>query len=228
MLTLVPTPLDDDSPLETVALELLRHASQNLDKNIFLIEEPKEGRRRWIHFGLPREAIDSFVLFNEQTQKTETPHIIEKLKQGHHVYLMSDSGLPCVCDPGSQLVDACHNAGIRVTSTPFPNSMMLALALSGFDASQFVFEGFLPRESDARQRELTRILALPRVSIVMDTPYRLKSLLEDIATLKTSRRLFVALDLNQKTEELHRGTIKQIIEKIADFKREFVLVVGLT
>jgi 16S rRNA (cytidine1402-2'-O)-methyltransferase len=104
-LILVPTPLQDDLPLETVALKLL--LENCLKENVLLlVEEHKVARQRWLKWGLPREAIEKFVLFNEHTQKETMSDVLKKLKTGMEVYLLSDCGLPAFCDPGQVLVDS--------------------------------------------------------------------------------------------------------------------------
>ena len=142
-LILVPTPIHDELPLEPVALKMLQEDCLKEDV-ILLVEEHKIGRQRWLRWGLPREAIEKFILFNEHSQEKLQSELIKSMKQQKKIYLLSDCGLPAFCDPGQLLVDACHKNKVKVTSTPFPNSIALALALSGFSHSSFVFSGFVP------------------------------------------------------------------------------------
>ena len=140
----------------------------------------------------------------------------------------SDGGLPAFYDPGVELVNLCHQNKIRVTSTPFFNSVSLALALSGFSHRKFWFEGFLPIDSEERAKAIKNILNLKTTAIVMDTPYRLKRVLEEFQSAwgSSKKKLFVAMDLNAETEELQRGTPKELLNVINDVKREFVLIVS--
>src|SRR5688500_7229556 len=108
-LILVPTPIQDDLPLEPVALERLKSDALK-EEVLLLVEEHKIGRQRWLRWGLPREAIEKFILFNEHTQEKVQKEIIDSLKAGKRAYLLSDCGLPAFCDPGQALVDACHKA----------------------------------------------------------------------------------------------------------------------
>ncbi len=223
-LFLIPTPIDDKSPLESVAKSLCAQAFEQDD--IICVEELKEGRRRWIRFGLPREAIESFVLYNEHTRDSECQNLIQKLKSGKNVFLMSDCGLPAFCDPGVELVSRCHDEKIKVTSAPFANSIALAVALSGFDHSRFMFEGFLSAKTDIRKKKLKEILSKKEVSILMDTPYRMKSLIEQLAELAPDRMAFLAIELNQDDEQLMRSTLGQLNKKVDKMKKEFILVLG--
>lgn len=221
ILTLVPTPIADDLDFHPHTIEVLQKA---YDQNaIILVEEHKVARRKWLKNGLPREAIDSFKVFNEHNDQDSEQEILKALKQGRSVYLMSDCGLPAFCDPGTQLISLCHENKIKVTSLPFENSIALALALSGFDHRRFVFEGFLARED--RVRELKRIIKQPATVVLMDTPYRLAKLLKELEEINCPRQIFVAIDLNSKTELLCRGNIKQVVQSLNGVnKREFVII----
>ncbi len=226
VLTLIPTPIDEESPLEQVAFDLLKKATENPSQNIFIIEDLKPGRKRWLKFGLTRDLVEDFVLFNEHSRSKNLPSIMEALKSGKNAFIMSDGGLPAFCDPGVELVRACHKNSIKVTATPFSNSISLALALSGIDHSKFTFGGFLPIKSPERTDELKSLLNRRETIILMDTPYRMKKLLEEVISLKTGRTAFLAMDLNCPSEELHFGKLENILKKVKDFKREFILILG--
>lgn len=225
-LILVPTPLQDDLPLETVALKRLQEDCMK-ENVLLLVEEHKVARQRWLKWGLPREAIEKFILFNEHTQKETAPEVLKKLKAGADAYLLSDCGLPAFCDPGQVLVDKCHSQRIKVTSTPFPNSIALSVSLSGFSHETFVFSGFVPVKEPERTQWMKKELKRPETLVWMETPYRLKKLLEEIAKLETKREIFLALDLGSPNEELVRGRPEKVASSIPEKeKREFVLLIG--
>lgn len=225
-LILVPTPLHDDLPLESVALKLLGEECLN-ENIILLVEEHKVGRQRWLKWGLPREAIEKFILFNEHTQEKLVPDVMKLLKSGKKVFLLSDCGLPAFCDPGQTLVDSCHKQGIKVTSTPFSNSIALAIALSGFTHDSFVFSGFIPVKEPQRSEWMVKELKRPETLIWMETPYRLKKLMEDLQKNNVKREIFFACDLGGPEELLIRGSIASVAGRVTQLeKREFVLVLG--
>jgi 16S rRNA (cytidine1402-2'-O)-methyltransferase len=225
-LILIPTPLQDDHPLEPVALEKLK--TDCMDENtILLVEEHKVGRQRWLKWGLPREAIEKFVLYNEHSQEKLLGDVVKSLKAGKKVYLMSDCGLPAFCDPGQLLVDACHKQGIPVTATPFANSIALAIALSGFSHASFVFSGFIPVKEPERSEWMKKELKRPETLVWMETPYRLKKLLEDLQTIGLNRDIFFGCNLGGADELLVRGNIASVASRMGQAeKREFVLVLG--
>ncbi len=224
VLTLVPTPIDNESQLSVEAKKILLQAVKNED--LILVEEPKAARRRWLKYGLPREAIESFVYYNEHTRQSQIPDLLKLLGQGKNLFLMSDCGLPAFCDPGQMLVDKCHEKGIKVSSTPFCNSVVLAMALSGFSHQRFVFEGFIPVRHKERTLALKRILKSSDISVLMDTPYRLEKLLQELKDLNCSKKVFLAMDLNKAEETLIRGSLTHILKNLKDFKREFILILG--
>ena len=226
-LTLIPTPLDESLPLEPVALKLLLDECMKED-TLLLVEEHKVARQRWIRWGLPREAIDRFILFNEHTQEDSCGPVTKEIQAGKNVYLMSDGGLPAFCDPGQKLVRACHGNGITVTSSPFPNSISLALALSGIEHSKFSFAGFLSTDSSERKKELDQIGLRNETSILMDTPYRLKALLNDISTSRLKgRKFFLATNLNSSHEKNFFGNLTEVLAASEQLhKPEFILVIS--
>lgn len=232
ILTLIPTPLSEIGELEPTAFALLNKASTTEEKNnsIFVVEDLKPGRRRWLQFKLPRETIETFVLYNEHTAAVVARELLIQLQSGKNVFLMSDGGLPAFYDPGVELVKMCHQHGIKVTSTPFFNSVVLALALSGFNHKKFWFEGFLPLDNGERTAVFKKLLKEKHTCILMDTPYRLKRVLEELAeqylNQGSSKKIFLALDLNKETEELKLGTPKDLLSTLSDFKREFVLIIS--
>jgi 16S rRNA (cytidine1402-2'-O)-methyltransferase len=226
-LVLIPTPIEESLPLEPVALEVLKDAAAT-PSTLILVEELKAGRIRWLRWGLPRETIDRFIAYNEHTESELFSKISSELRGKNRAVLLSDGGLPAFCDPGQRLVDACHTAGIKVTSTPFPNSIALAIALSGFDHRTFHFAGFPPAQSEERKRALDQLHTSQKSTLIlMDTPYRLKALLQAISESSfKSRRIFLATGLNSSNEQLFRGKPVEILSQLKDLeKAEFVIVI---
>lgn len=225
-LILVPTPIADDLPLEPVAHQKLKDDCLKEDV-LVLVEEHKVARQRWIKWGLPREAIDKFLLYNEHTSEKMKIEIMKELKKGKKVYLLSDCGLPAFCDPGQNLVDYCHKQRVKVTATPFPNSIALAISLSGFSHSQFHFCGFVPVKEPDRSNWMRTELKRAETLIWMETPYRLRKLIEELSKQDSKREIFIGLDLGSSSEKLLRGSADFLLKSLPEGeKREFVLVIG--
>src|SRR5690606_32263202 len=210
-LVLVPTPIDEEHPLEITALDLLKKISPEIVANqssqnpkvILLVEDHKIARRRWLRWELSREAIPAFRLLNEHSTPDEIKDLAIQARKGCKIFLMSDCGLPAVFDPGQQLVDQCLDLGVTVTATPFPNSVLLALALSGFSCAPHYTLGFLPRSEDERLSILIKTLKqMPCSVIFMDTPYRYGKVLATLAqvhkddpSLTKDRHIFIGKNL---------------------------------
>jgi 16S rRNA (cytidine1402-2'-O)-methyltransferase len=228
MLILVPTPIDETNELHPKAL-LMINDSLEKGNSLFAIEDLKPGRRRWIKWGLPREEIENFILYNEHTREKACVELIQKLKSGKNIFLMSDGGLPAFCDPGKELVAKCHDHNIKVTSTPFCNSVLLALALSGFNHEEFYFAGFLPAKKEERAKKLNKIIQNPSTFILMDTPYRMAKTVTELGNAlknqRGNRRVLLAMDLNSEDEEIRRGTCQQVLKGLEKKKSEFILIV---
>jgi len=225
-LILIPTPIADETPLEPVAQGLLLEDALKEDV-VLLVEEHKVARQRWIKWGLPREAIDKFQLYNEHTQGKMASEVVQMIKSGKKVYLLSDCGLPAFCDPGQTLVDLCHKQKIPVTATPFPNSIALAIALSGFSHSRFSFCGFVPVKDPERTQWMKTELKRPETLVWMETPYRLKKLLTELESTGTKREVFLGMDLGSKEERLLRGPVPYLLGQLGETeKREFVLILA--
>ena len=225
-LILVPTPLQDDTPLEPVALERLKESCLE-ETTLLLVEEHKIARRRWLSWGLPREAIEKFILVNEHTQEKIKSDLIKEIRKGKKAFLMSDTGLPAFCDPGQTLVELAHRSGIKVSSTPFPNSIALAVALSGFPHGQFSFSGFIPVKEPDRREWMKSQLKKSEMLIWMETPYRLQKLMEELVEMNLSREIFLGLDLGGPRETNIRGSAGEFLKRFpGPGKREFVLLIG--
>ncbi|MAE58798.1 MAG: hypothetical protein CME69_07960 [Halobacteriovorax sp.] len=224
-LILIPTPLNDELVIDHYARAFLDHAVSDLENSLILVEDHKPARRRWISWGLDREVITDFILFNEHTMKDIMEDIVSKLKSGKKAYLMSDGGLPAFCDPGSALIRRCHELGIKVTCSPFHNSISQAVALSGFHCSEFHFFGFPPRKAHERSDFLQKILRSETTSILMDTPYRLKKVLEEFKDIGLKKTIFLACDLNHSDERLYFGKVAKVLKDLEKDKSEFILIV---
>ncbi|WP_419172036.1 SAM-dependent methyltransferase [Halobacteriovorax sp.] len=224
-LYLIATPIDEINPLESEAKALMLKACDDADNSLFLIEDLKPCRRRWIRFGLDRSFIEDFILFNEHTQRDIEQDIISQIQNGKNAYLMSDGGLPAFCDPGQKLVKKCHELGIRVTCTPHSNSISLAVALSGIDCSNFTFAGFPPRKPDERKNYLTNLKKVKMPKVLMDTPYRLTRLIEESLEVFGDTTAFIGMELNGEEEELLYGKLSKLLKKVNGLKKEFILII---
>lgn len=146
--------------------------------------------------------------------------ILADLRGGKNLALISDAGTPCINDPGQGLVDACHEAGVRVSAIPGPCSVIQALVLSGFDSSRFQFIGFLPKGPEKVLRQVT---GYPGTTVAFESPERLVETLETLG----ERRVAVVREMTKTFEECRRGKASELLLHYREkgVKGEVVLVI---
>ncbi len=217
-LYLVATPIGNLDDMTFRAIETLK----NVD--IVVYEERKEGSRLLRHFGIEK-PVESL---NEHNEAASTFIILDHLKNGKSVAVVSDSGTPVFSDPGQLLVRKAVEEGVKIVPIPGASSLMPALTVSGFSIDQFVFYGWLSPKRPRRLVELQQLRRELRTIILMDTPYRLVALMKDISEVfGATRKVCVAFDLTMPDEEIFHGTAPQLAAKFEkeDRKGEFVLVI---
>lgn len=167
----------------------------------------------------------SLIELNEHNEKKVIPEIIQSLVQSKSLALISDCGTPVFSDPGSSLLEQVVQFQIPVVPIPGPSSLMAALSILAEPMKSFVFGGFLPRQPDERRRHLAHLKNLAIPVILMDTPYRLSALLQDVEkTFGNRQRITLACDLTLKSELIFRGTVHDALLRFAESKKEFILI----
>jgi 16S rRNA (cytidine1402-2'-O)-methyltransferase len=166
------------------------------------------------------------VSFYEDVETARLPKLLESLRAGETVVLVTDAGMPSVSDPGFRLVAACVEEDLPVTCLPGPSAVTTALALSGLPCDRFCFEGFAPRKPGERTKWLTSLRDEPRTAVFFESPHRLASLLADAASvLGADRRAAVCRELTKTYEEVKRGSLESLAAWAADGVRGEITVV---
>ncbi len=218
-LFLVSTPIGNYEDITLRALRILK------ESDFIICEEFKVARRLLSQYSIDKEL---FAL-NEHNENDAVNDLIIKLAEGKTAALISDAGTPLFSDPGHLLVEVCISQKIEVIPIPGANSLLPALIGSGFDFEKFYYYGWLSPKKDIRRKELLRLKGIRETIVILDTPYRLKSLLTDIVKiLGKNINAVLAFELTMKTEKFYRGTTEQIF-KIAEqknLKGEFVLIIS--
>lgn len=217
-LYIVGTPIGNLDDLSGRAIETLRNASA------ILAEDTRMTRRLLDRYGLTSTMV-SCHRFNEQSRAEA---VLERIRTGQSVALVTDSGMPGVSDPGSRIVAACRRAELPVFVIPGPSAVTAAVALCGFGGAGFHFAGFLPRKSGARARELERLLAMDIPAVFFESPYRAIRILEEIEALAPDREIFVGRELTKHFEESLSGPPALLLNRFRTRppKGEFVLVIS--
>ncbi|MEK7263406.1 MAG: 16S rRNA (cytidine(1402)-2'-O)-methyltransferase [Bacteroidota bacterium] len=216
-LYLVSTPIGN---LEDITLRALKILG-NVD--VLCCEDTRTTQVLLNKFELKPKRLLSYF---EQNEQKRIPEILQLLKEGNSVALVSDAGTPSISDPGFRLVRAVIDAGINIIPIPGANAAITALSASGLPTDAFVFEGFLPVKK-GRKTRLEFLKEETRTIIFYESPYRILRTLNDLHTHFGNRNVAVARELTKKFEEISRGALSEIIAHYSAKKilGEFVIVV---
>jgi 16S rRNA (cytidine1402-2'-O)-methyltransferase len=168
------------------------------------------------------------VSFFEANEAARIPGLLDALRDGEDVLVVTDAGMPSVSDPGYRLVAAAVAAGMRVTALPGPSAVTTALAVSGLPVDRFCFEGFLPRKAGERRRALAVLAAEPRTMVFFEAPHRLAAALADLVdAFGAERPAAVCRELTKTYEEVRRGGLSELADWAAgEVRGEITLVVA--
>nr|WP_033337113.1 16S rRNA (cytidine(1402)-2'-O)-methyltransferase [Thioalkalivibrio thiocyanodenitrificans] len=219
VLYVVATPIGNLGDISARALETLRAA------DVVAAEDTRRTGVLLSHFGISARQVS----LHEHNEPRQVPGLIERLRSGATVALVSDAGTPLISDPGYRLVAAAREAGIRVSPVPGPVAAMAALSVSGLPSDRFVFEGFLPAKGPARRQRLQALAGDPRTLIFYESSHRIAACLADMReTLGPERRAVVARELTKTFEQVQGGSLAGLCEWLAAHedhsKGEFVVL----
>ncbi len=168
------------------------------------------------------------VSFFDANEAARLPVLLDALRAGQDVLVVTDAGMPSVSDPGYRLVAAAVAAGLPVTALPGPSAVTTALVVSGLPVDRFCFEGFLPRKAGERRRVLSALAREPRTMVFFEAPHRLAAALRDLlGAFGAERRAAVCRELTKTYEEVRRGSLGELAEWAeGDVRGEITLVVA--
>jgi 16S rRNA (cytidine1402-2'-O)-methyltransferase len=218
-LYVVSTPIGNLGDLTVRAAEVLRAA------DLVLCEDTRHSRRLLDHAG-SRAPTTSLHEHNEARRAGE---LVDRLRAGAAMALVSDAGTPLLSDPGARLVEAAIAAGVRVEPVPGASALLAALVASGLDATRFTFYGFLARKGRERREALAEVAALRHTAVLYEAPGRAADTLADLAAVcGPERPAALARELTKQHEEVRRGTLGALAAYYADAppRGEVVLVVA--
>ncbi|OZM73510.1 16S rRNA (cytidine(1402)-2'-O)-methyltransferase [Amycolatopsis antarctica] len=217
-LVLAATPLGDSRDASARLVTALGEAE------VIAAEDTR--RTRSLATALGVTMTGKLVSFYEDVETARLPRLLDAIRDGRTVLLVTDAGMPSVSDPGYRLVAACVAEDLPVTCLPGPSAVTTALALSGLPSDRFCFEGFAPRKPGERQRFLAALETEPRTTVLFESPHRLGSLLDDaVRVLGPARRAAVCRELTKTYEECRRGTLAELAAWAAEGVRGEITVV---
>jgi 16S rRNA (cytidine1402-2'-O)-methyltransferase len=220
-LVLVGTPIGNLGDLTPRAVQVLR------DADVIAAEDTRRTRALLTHAGVP--AAGRLVAVHEHNERSRADELVEDIRQGATVAVVSDAGMPGVSDPGERLVRTCLDAGVVVEVVPGPSAALAGLVVSGLPSDRFVFEGFLPRKGPDRRARLAALAVEDRTVVCFEAPRRLRDTLAELAdACGPDRPVVLARELTKLHESVLRGTLASALAHVAveEPRGEYVVVLG--
>lgn len=223
ILYIICTPIGNLGDITARALKVLSEV------DAVACEDTRHSRRIFDHYGIT--APEKILAYHDHNEAAAARRILDLLRTGKSVALMSDAGAPGVNDPGFRAIEAATLEGFSVQVVPGPSAVIAALLSSGLPTSSFAFKGFPPRKSGARRRMLEMERQRPDTLIFFESPHRLGSFLADAAAILGDRPAAVCLELTKLHERISRGTLPELAAEYENIKvkgEATVVIGGLT
>jgi len=217
-LYLCGTPIGNLEDITLRAVRILKEV------DIIAAEDTRHTKILLDRYGI-KTPLTSYHKFNI---RAKTGNVIDLIKQGRSVALVSDAGMPGISDPGHELVKGAVEEGVEVVPIPGPTALIAALASSGLPTNSFVFEGFLPSGSSERKKVLSRLKEEQRTMVFYEAPHRINKVIKDMeGVFGSERQCVIGREITKKFEEFKRGNIGQLVKSLGSskLKGEFVIVV---
>jgi 16S rRNA (cytidine1402-2'-O)-methyltransferase len=215
-LYIVSTPIGNLEDISQRAIETLNNS------DLILCEDTRTSGVLLSHYQI-KKPVESY---HSHIENEKINSIIQKLKAGLKISIISDSGTPGISDPGSKLIKACIDSGIEISPIPGPSALMTAIVVSGFEIKSFYFEGFIPQKK-GRQTKLKEIASRKDMTVLYESPFRIKKLINELSQLCPNRKIALCRELTKKFEEVIRGRVIDIKKRIGSIKLkgEFTVVI---
>lgn len=204
-LYIVPTPIGNLADISERAIAVLREVQA------IAAEDTRHSGQLLQHLGIRNEL---FAL-HEHNERQRTEAVMQRLRNGDSIALISDAGTPLISDPGYVLVQHCRAAGLKVVALPGPCAITTALSGAGLPTDRFTFEGFLPAKGQQRRKVLQALLSEPRTMVFYESPHRIVDSLADLSTVfGTERQLVLARELTKQFETYLSGSIAEVQQQV--------------
>ncbi len=217
-LWVIATPIGNIEDFTFRAVEVLKEV------DLIYCEDTRISGRLLKHFGIQK----SLKVLNARREEKAIPAIVEEIKSGKSVAILSDAGTPTISDPGVRLVNECRKEGLTVTGVPGANAAIYALSISGIATDSFLFVGFVPQKK-GRQKKLQEICEESKTVVLYESVYRIPKLLEEFETYCPERFVAVGRELTKVFEEVVRGLpreVKEYFDEKEKLKGEFVIILA--
>ncbi len=216
-LVVVATPIGNLEDITLRAIRVLKEA------DIIVAEDTRHTLRLLNHFEIHKPMISC----HDQNESERTKYLIQQLREGKKLALVSDAGTPGISDPGEILIRETIKAGLPVTMTPGPSAVIMAVVLSGLHTNKFCFEGFLPSAHKERMKSFEKLEKETRTIVFYESPHRIKEMLKDCYTSFGNRQCAIAREMTKKYEDFTRGSLQDVIDLVdsKESRGEYVVVI---
>ena len=216
-LYVVATPIGNLADITQRALQILK------DVELIACEDTRHTRKLLQHFGINTKTTS----YHEHNENQRGDELLDLLKQGSNIAVVSDAGTPAISDPGFRLVRSAIENEITVVPVPGPSALITALVAAGLPTDEFFFAGFLPARASARQTRLRELASVPGTLIFYEAPHRLAATLKDAYETLGEREAVVARELTKLHEEVRRGRLSDLVEHYSQVepRGEIVLLI---
>jgi 16S rRNA (cytidine1402-2'-O)-methyltransferase len=206
ILYIVSTPIGN---LEDITLRALRVLKE---VDLIAAEDTRRTRKLLSHYGIHKPLLS----YHEHNRRMREESLLEELRKGTNVAVVTDAGTPGISDPGEHLVKRAVQEAIPLVPIPGPSALVAALSVSGLPTESFLFYGFLPSKPSARQKFLLSLKDRPETLIIYESPKRLRSFLEDAFRIMGERQVMVAREMTKVYEEVYRGTVSEVLKGLGE------------
>lgn len=214
-LYIVATPIGNLEDITLRALKILKEV------DIIAAEDTRQTLKLLNHFQISKPLIS----YHRHNEDIKSNILIEKLKKGENIALVSDAGTPGICDPGEEVIKKAIEEKIEVIPIPGACAMINALIASGIDTKEFCFLGFLPLNKKLRKEKIDEIKKSEKTIIIYEAPHKMKNTLEDLKEILNNRKIVLARELTKIHEEFIRKNIEELLEDIDNMKGEMILII---
>lgn len=215
-LYLIPTPIGNLDDITLRAIKILQEVE------VIFSEDTRVTSLLLNHLNIKKKLISN----HEYNEKNNADKLLEYLKNGYSVGLVSDRGTPVISDPGYDLAKVAIENNFNVVSLPGATALIPALTVSGIEPMPFLYYGFLNSKEGKRKKELENLKNVKYTMIFYEAPHRITKTLEEMLDILGNRNISISREITKKFEEIYRGTIKEVIEETKEIKGEIVIVVS--
>lgn len=214
-LYIVATPIGNLEDITVRAIRILKEV------DLIAAEDTRHTLKLLNHLEISKPMIS----YHRHNEDVRCDLLINELKDGKNIALVSDAGTPGICDPGEEIIKKCIKEGITIIPIPGACAMINALICSGISTKEFNFLGFLPLNKKSRKSKLEEIKTSNKTTIIYEAPHKLKATLTDLSEFLGDRNIVLARELTKIHEEYIRGKINEILEKVENLKGEMVIII---